>query len=623
MADIYTDITNGNDITGDGSAGTPYQTIQVAIDNANGGDTIWIGDSATNTLASQLSWASGFGGVQDTSPDAHLTLRGWDYSGGAAADGIAVIDGNSLAGILAAAKNYVTWYHLKISGTDGASHSCLLSGAYNTFIELEISDITGVGSYAINVAAASYGTVLYCVIRDVVKGINSRYSVRGCVIVNHSDTAITVASNAVITHNTTVSAGGSGIVIAGEGVVVTNNAIIGDGITASVYGINIGSTRESCVITDNTITGWGGTTNVGVNNPAGNAIAVLGNNHYKGNTLDETAGISGDVNIYLSSAGTGPGFVSSGGGASAAAVADAVLEELIASHSGVSGSLAERMTRIPDVAAAASGGLPTVDANNRIAGIAGTVVNTLDEIAGSSFVEATHGLDQTASTTDVATAQYDVLVATTIATLASQTSFTLTAGSTDDAYTDALCVVEDASTSVQKAFVSISDYTGATKTVTLSASPAFTIATTDKVRILAAPTGASVAALTDGVWDEDIVAAHTTADTAGAILSTDRYWVTKEFIAGTTTDKYRAIRWHKNATILESGVTSPLIRVVSAEDGAELIAETALSEAGSSHLYKYDATGAELGTSGVAYAIRCKATIDGSVRTFEETFVRA
>ena len=80
-----------------------------------------------------------------------------------------------------------------------------------------------------------------------------------------------------------------------------------------------------------------------------------------------------------------------------------------------------------------------------------------------------------------------LMVDTTIATLASQTSFTLTAGSADDdAYNGCTIVIEDASTSAQKAVGIVDDYTGSTKTVTLLEDPGvFTMATTDKVYILA------------------------------------------------------------------------------------------------------------------------------------------
>jgi len=82
-----------------------------------------------------------------------------------------------------------------------------------------------------------------------------------------------------------------------------------------------------------------------------------------------------------------------------------------------------------------------------------------------------------------------VLESTTIATLASQTSFTLTDGSTDDdAYKDGMIIIQDADTDTQKAIGHISAYTGSTKTITLAADPAiFTMAVGDKIRIIATP----------------------------------------------------------------------------------------------------------------------------------------
>ncbi len=81
----------------------------------------------------------------------------------------------------------------------------------------------------------------------------------------------------------------------------------------------------------------------------------------------------------------------------------------------------------------------------------------------------------------------DVLEQTTIATLASQTSFTLTAGSVDDdAYNGAKAVVTDASSSVQKAVGEVLDYDGASKTVTLKTDPGiFTMAIGDSIDIVA------------------------------------------------------------------------------------------------------------------------------------------
>lgn len=80
----------------------------------------------------------------------------------------------------------------------------------------------------------------------------------------------------------------------------------------------------------------------------------------------------------------------------------------------------------------------------------------------------------------------DALVNTTLATLASQTSFTLTAGSADDdAYNGWRAIVHDVASAIQVAVGYVSDYTGSTKTITLAADPGvFTMAATDNVSLL-------------------------------------------------------------------------------------------------------------------------------------------
>lgn len=74
---------------------------------------------------------------------------------------------------------------------------------------------------------------------------------------------------------------------------------------------------------------------------------------------------------------------------------------------------------------------------------------------------------------------------TTIATYATQTSFTLTAGSVDDnAYKHCAVMVTDGTTDVQKQMGYVQTYTGATKTITLYADPGrFTMEAGDYVTI--------------------------------------------------------------------------------------------------------------------------------------------
>jgi hypothetical protein len=122
-----------------------------------------------------------------------------------------------------------------------------------------------------------------------------------------------------------------------------------------------------------------------------------------------------------------------------------------------------------------------------------TAINADGGSGGGDFsnqtdaIEAIRDRGDTSWVTGVGGSDRLLMVDTTIATLASQTSFTLISGSVDDdAYNNCTIVIEDAATATQKAIGIISGYTGATKTVTLEYDPTiFTMAPTDKVYILA------------------------------------------------------------------------------------------------------------------------------------------
>ena len=116
----------------------------------------------------------------------------------------------------------------------------------------------------------------------------------------------------------------------------------------------------------------------------------------------------------------------------------------------------------------------------------------------------------------------NLLQETTIATLATQTSFTLTAGSADDsAYQDQTAILIDQSTDAQRSVRAISTYTGGTLTVVLEEAPDFTIATGDTIRIFSAHPGSTpptAAAVADAVWDE-AAADHDSEDSFGNIIN--------------------------------------------------------------------------------------------------------
>lgn len=131
--------------------------------------------------------------------------------------------------------------------------------------------------------------------------------------------------------------------------------------------------------------------------------------------------------------------------------------------------------------------------------------------AGSEYLVALDALTVDAVTTGGWIARFRIgydgaVLDTTIATLASQTSFTLAAGpAEDDAFNGCVVRIHDVASAVQTGFGVVADYTGATKTVTLSAGVSFTAAATDNISFFP-PTTINTPALTGvGTYIGDIL----------------------------------------------------------------------------------------------------------------------
>lgn len=110
--------------------------------------------------------------------------------------------------------------------------------------------------------------------------------------------------------------------------------------------------------------------------------------------------------------------------------------------------------------------------------------------AGSEYLVAIDSITVDTVTTGGWIARFtigyaDAILNTTIATLSTQTSFTLTDGpAEDDALNNCQIVIHDVASKVQVGRAVISDYTGSTKTVTLAAATTFTAAASDNVAVL-------------------------------------------------------------------------------------------------------------------------------------------
>lgn len=109
--------------------------------------------------------------------------------------------------------------------------------------------------------------------------------------------------------------------------------------------------------------------------------------------------------------------------------------------------------------------------------------------AGAEYLVAIDAVTVDAITTGGWIARFtigytDAHINTTIATLTSQTSFTLTVGpAEDDALNGCVVIIHDIASSVQLGYAVVSDYTGSTKTVTLTAGVTFTAAAGDNISV--------------------------------------------------------------------------------------------------------------------------------------------
>lgn len=110
--------------------------------------------------------------------------------------------------------------------------------------------------------------------------------------------------------------------------------------------------------------------------------------------------------------------------------------------------------------------------------------------AGAEYLVAVDAVTIDAVTTGGWVARFRIgypnaILDTTIATLASQTSFTLTAGPAEDsALVGSVVVIHDIASAVQMGYGLITAYTGATKTVTLAAATTFTAAAGDNISVM-------------------------------------------------------------------------------------------------------------------------------------------
>lgn len=203
-----------------------------------------------------------------------------------------------------------------------------------------------------------------------------------------------------------------------------------------------------------------------------------------------------------------------------------------------------------------------------ITGIHGISINLADNstagfyAAGSQYWVVISSITVDAATINFILATFrigyeDAVINTTIATLASQTSFTLTSGpAEDDALNGCVVCIHDVASAVQLGYAVISDYTGSTKTVTLAAGTTFTAAAADNISIFPPSNAHTISnnAITAAVIATDAIDADAIADNAinAASIASDAITAAKIAADAITAAKLAA----DVATEIQSGLAT-------------------------------------------------------------------
>lgn len=282
ISQYYVDYGAGNDTTGDGSIGTPWKTIQKALDtitrNSTDGDQVNVKAGTAQELAAILSFAS-YGST--ASADAPLVLRG--YTSAANDGGVATIDagGNKII-------EQDAFAHLvcrDLICTNSGSNAMLRTGGYLIVIRCQFTNLTGRAIWNIGTAgpfilgcyvATTSGAALTIGLGAYV----SRCYLAGGTILTASGPAGVIDGNIIVPTDNN-----NGITVSENAPVITNNIIRAPGASTGA-GVSIGANSEHGIIANNLITGFSGAGGAGVRVASGGLLVSTANNAYYNNTAN-------------------------------------------------------------------------------------------------------------------------------------------------------------------------------------------------------------------------------------------------------------------------------------------------------------------------------------------------
>lgn len=304
LTHYYVSPASGNDTTGDGSIGTPWATVQKALNtitrNATDGDQVNVQTGGTDTLGAALTLAT-YGTPTAAAP---LIIRG--YTSTAGDGGIGVISGAGSYAILGGTNDYIHLVDLRLTNVGGNVAVTLRN--YCSVVNCEIDTGT---SRAIDVGGLL--TVERCHVHDFSShGIyctsGQAYIARnhvedcGASTAHYQIAAETVGVN-IVGNVLRPATGTSGLYINGNGVRASGNTIFGTSGTGR--GINVAD-KAGLVITNNIIEGFSGSGGTGITFNAAAVCALYHSNAFYNNATNvsgtpKVAGVTGNNDTLAAS----------------------------------------------------------------------------------------------------------------------------------------------------------------------------------------------------------------------------------------------------------------------------------------------------------------------------------
>lgn len=209
MADWYVDYISGDDTTGTGASGAPFQTIQKAFDSATYGDTVYLANTGdhivTTSLGTSLTTANSAGSGN------HLRILPWDNGGSFTLQtALGVVTSAKVTSTTDEVINttcaYTSWSRIHLYGN---SFSAVRGGTNNSFSDCRIESV---GNGVIAFQNLGSNRCFRCVIvgSRAQSGSTGTASFVGCILRSNNSTTVTMGNNFNIFHNCIIHKTGSG-----------------------------------------------------------------------------------------------------------------------------------------------------------------------------------------------------------------------------------------------------------------------------------------------------------------------------------------------------------------------------------------------------------------------------